>query len=229
MNRTRQHLAFLAATCAALAGTPAFADTVEMKTTTHGHQWIDTSLTGVEAVAQFVAERNGQTFYTYCTDVWQPFNFNVAYTEYFVAPTDSANGFTQRQANLLGNLYAVADNGHTAIVDTLDETVGFQLAVWEIMNETSGHLTVSMGADQGLFYVESGATDAQVALANKYLSEAEATDQSTFTVTRLASKDHQDMMLVQEVSAVPEPSTYAMILAGLAVMGTVAKRRKPAR
>ncbi len=35
-------------------------------------------------------------------------------------------------------------------------------------------------------------------------------------------------MLLTSVSAVPEPETYAMLLAGLCVMGAVVRRRKDA-
>ncbi len=42
-----------------------------------------------------------------------------------------------------------------------------------------------------------------------------------------ADKDYNDMVIrVESVVAIPEPETYAMLLAGLAVMGFVARRRQ---
>jgi hypothetical protein len=122
---------------------------------------------------------------------------------------------------LLGKLYTVADNGGSARVDTLNETVAFQLSVWEIINETSSTLRVS-GSNKGAFFAESGATASQLALANEWLEAVGETRSSAFSVTRLHSDGHQDML---SVTAVPEPSTYAMLLAGLGAMGFISRRR----
>ena len=222
-TRPRLTLAAAAAFVAALAAGPAAADTVKMLTTTYGHQSVDTSLTAKEAIGQYQGQLNGKTFLTYCTDVFEPFAFNTTYTDYFVAATGSANGFTAKQADLLGKLYTVADNGASAKVDSLNETVAFQLAVWEIVNETSSKLSITNDSNRGLFYVQSGATSEQMSLANSWLGKAQAATSSSFQVTRLASKGHQDFLTVSQV---PEPSTYALMCAGLGAMAWVARRRR---
>ncbi len=221
MNRPRFAATLAAFALAATAALPASADTLKLLTTSQGHQNVDTSMTGLEAVGQYVAQWNGSTFLTYCTDLFEPFAFNVSYTDYAPAATGSAGGFTARQADLLGRLYTVADNGGSAKVDTLDETVAFQLSVWEIINETASSLRVS-GSNKGVFFAESGATSNQLSLANGWLDAIGDARSSAFSVTRLHSNGHQDMLTV---TAVPEPSTYAMLLAGLGAMGFISRRR----
>lgn len=41
--------------------------------------------------------------------------------------------------------------------------------------------------------------------------------------------DYDDMVVTAQVTAVPEPETYAMMLAGLGLMGTIARRRNKAK
>lgn len=207
---------------ATLAAPAAHADTLKMVTTTYGHRDVDTSMTGVESIGQYVAEWNGTTFATYCTDIFEPFAFNTTYTDYRIVPTGGDGGFTTRQADLLGKLYTVADNGMDSKVDSLDETVAFQLAVWEVMNETHSKLRVS-GTERGAFYVESGAPSAVVNLANSWLRAAQQLGSSDFNVVRLVSKGSQDMMLV---SAVPEPGTFGLMGAGLAAVAALLRRRR---
>lgn len=40
------------------------------------------------------------------------------------------------------------------------------------------------------------------------------------------SKTHSNSVFVMDVSAVPEPATYGMLLAGLGLMGMAVRRRK---
>ena len=139
-------------------------------------------------------------------------------------PNGEAGGFTTKQADTLAKLYAIADNGKTTKVDTLNESVAFQLAVWEVMNETSGKLSIT-GANKGAFYLEAGANSAVIKLANSWLSATNNDIATNFRVTRLVSNGQQDMIVVNEV---PEPSTYALLVAGLAAVGFTARRRKAA-
>lgn len=227
----RLHSAFassLLALAAATAVAPAAADTLVMTGTTYGSQNVDTSMTNWVGAGQFAAKLNGVSFATYCTDIYEAFAFNTVYSSYYVAPNGTSGGFTLSQADMLSKLYTVADNGVTAKVDTLDESAAFQLAVWEVMNETSSTWKLS-GTDRGAFYVESGATSNQLTLANSWLQQAATSATSTFDVVRLASKGQQDMILAKPVSPIPEPSTYAMLLAGLGAVGFMAKRRRAAR
>jgi PEP-CTERM motif len=219
-------LGTLAAACAALCmATSAQADTLRMTSTSFGHLDVDTSMSGMEGIGQYTAQWNGKDFTTYCTDIFEPFAFNVTYDNYRLIPNGEAGGFTTQQADTLAKLYAIADNGKTTKVDTLDESVAFQLAVWEVMNESSGKLSIT-GANKGAFYLEAGANSAVIKLANSWLSATNNDIATNFRVTRLVSNGQQDMIVVNEV---PEPSTYALLVAGLAAVGFTARRRNAVR
>lgn len=215
----------VAAIVSACAAAPAMADTVTMT----GFQWgaapgIDTSMSGTVSVGQFKGKHNGIDFVTYCTDIFESFSWNTTYNNYFVAANGSTYGFSNAQASMLGKLYTVAD----ALVDTADEAASFQLAIWEILYDSS--YEVRNMAGRGNFYVESGGNSGHQTRANAWLAAAGALGGSQFNVVRLASVDaprmndgSQDFILV---SKVPEPGTPALLLAGLAGVGYFARRRR---
>jgi PEP-CTERM motif len=218
-------LAAVAALVTGFACASAAADTV----TISDFKWgaaphINTSMSGTVGVGQFKGKHDGVDFVTYCTDIYEHFHWNTTYTNYFVAPNGSTHGFTSAQATLLGKLYTVAD----ALVDTADEAAAFQLAIWEALYDSSPEVSDVTG--RGTFYVQGGGNLDHQTLANQWLAQAGALGSSHFNVVRLASVDaprmndgRQDFILV---SKVPEPATPALMLAGLAGLGLLARRRR---
>jgi hypothetical protein len=125
-----------------------------------------------------------------------------------------------------------------------DLSLSFQLALWELYNDDATFATTTSGklaVNNNLTYSSStgqwrgnGVGDhvgADVIVTNAYDMLAAAQDTSlkytqTYTFTRYTGTG-QDFVIAKAdtVSPVPEPSTYAMLGLGLAVVGFTARRR----
>lgn len=153
------------------------------------------------------------SFYTLCVELSQP--FAPLPNTYTPEANGSANGFTAAQADGLARLFQVSNfqSSNGGSVDTDMEFIALQLAAWNVMYDTDADVTM------GSFRLASNNNGAN-GLANQWLSAAAALSGTTFTVGKLHSPTEQDL-----VTSVPEPSTYALMLAGLAGMGFVARRR----
>ena len=127
--------------------------------------------------------------------------------------------FAAAKANALSKLFTGAGFNSwasaTDAVDTSVERVGLALAVWDIF--TDGALDFNAGMFRATN--NDGFGGAAVAFAqNAY---AVGNTGMAGDLVLLQSDEFQDMVI-----AVPEPSTYALLLAGLAGVGFVAGRRQ---
>lgn len=104
--------------------------------------------------------------------------------------------------------------------------LGFQLALWELYNDngslTSGSLafgTAGNGSELSKAVLNTAAgmlataQNSAIAIDNK------------FSFTRYAAAGAQPVVTATAISPVPEPATYAMLGAGLALVGWAARRR----
>lgn len=93
--------------------------------------------------------------------------------------------------------------------------------------------------DRGSFYVQeylgsgysnsNGKTAAFAGLANGYLNDAGSySGRDLFAVTKLSNGSYQDYVTVTALP-VPEPTTYALMMAGLLAVGFVSNRRRQAK
>ena len=112
-------------------------------------------------------------------------------------------------------------SGRSAEVDSAVEQAAFQIALWEIRYEAAGNaFDTSSGAA-----VFSDAGDDARSLAQTYLNGLPGYSNS-FEVNVLKSDYNQDVVFAAPVH---EPSTYALMLVGLAAVGFVARRRRQAQ
>jgi hypothetical protein len=143
----------------------------------------------------------------------------LAYSfDYNVLPSGGNSLFSStpvvdtRVANLYSNYYANS-------LTSASNAATFQLALWKIQ-ETNCGLTCA-----GDVYSTTPAGDIRLGLANTW-ANALPVGASSWSVTKFYKDDGATFLVAQAVPAVPEPETYAMLLAGLGLMSVVARRRK---
>ena len=152
------------------------------------------------------------SFATFCLEPFQHLTTPWVY--------DNSGVFTVSQSSALSKLFTGAGwqswNYAADSVTTDVQRAGLQLGVWEIFNDTSGLFNLTSGSFQVGNDAFSGAA---IAFANTAYA-AGNTSLAPYLI-RLTDPVKQDLVI-----AVPEPTTYALMLAGLLSVGFVARRRR---
>jgi PEP-CTERM motif len=239
------------AVAALFAAQPAAADTIELNnfwagsgTTTinfTGVNWHDGStVTGLNVSGGSGGFKTydlttdpGKTkgFQSWCVDIFHSFNFVVDSLDILKPANVALAGSTatlptvlsSTEATDLGRLYTE----HHAAIDSTNSTAtneaAFQLAVWEIVNERSGTYSLAGG--------NFTATGTGSALATTWLNDLSTASTSAYTaniwtVGSVLTTGHGYSQDVAVFTPVPEPETYAMMLAGLGLLGFTSLRKK---
>ncbi len=166
------------------------------------------------SAGEFVGTLNGNSFQTYCTDLFQSFSLGTTYTDYTVVNGVTAWG----AAKSLDLDRAVSNFMAFGTPHNAAESAAAQAIIWEIIYETP---STSYDLATGNFKASSsdGATQGLLSGINWAALPATAVK---YHVDQLYSRSHQDFLVI---TAVPEPETYAMMLAGLGLMGVIGRRR----
>lgn len=157
------------------------------------------------------------SFYAYCIDLYQSFPGipSGAMTGY-VGVAGAANTFAVDTGGFGGNAVAISNRLSQLLtyalplVQTSGDSTALQLAIWNVVYDSDNSVS------SGTF----AATSAYNAGANSFLTSSLNTN-GTVAINVLHSATQQDFV----ITPVPEPSTYALMLAGLAGIGFVARRR----
>lgn len=191
--------------------------TYERKKDWWGRSYYDSENVGSAGSLSFSTKQPSiGSFASYCVELEQMTSSN--WTSYRLAE------FSQPVASGLAHLYQVANNSPT-IFNSASGSAAFQAAVWEIVNEKSGTFSLSGGSFMGNFSNSFYVTDSTTQQANAWLSAVNSfSGPELYKAQKYVSASAQDLLVI---TAVPEPETYAMLLAGLGVMGVVARRRRP--
>lgn len=207
---------------AALAGTAAHASTLTFNGFEYGSRPISTTNPSVSALAGEFNMTNadtGESFLAYCIDLLTSISFGNSYSYDFFDPDTRLPG-----SDIVSNLQALY-SGNYAGVDTRNESVAFQMAIWEIAYETDASAGLNVGT--GSFGVSSNSTETNT-LANQYLGNLDFSSEKyllTFWDGEAGRRHGQDLVSAQPI---PLPASAFLLLGGLGGLAAMRNRRKKA-
>jgi hypothetical protein len=160
----------------------------------------------------FLTDAGGNSFTSWCVDIFQRTNFGQTVNDYSL--TDGASALGAARSDALGRL---ATHAYASVTDAANSGA-FQLAIWEIVNETSGN-PYNLGAGN---FRASDVSNGSRALAQSWLNNLGSLNRYAVNVWR--SRTRQDLAVFERVS-VPEAGSLVMLSLGLLAAG-VARRRQ---
>lgn len=162
----------------------------------------------------FLTDAGGNSFTSWCVDIFQHTHFGQTVNDY--ALTDGATVLGAGRADALGRLATQS----LASVSNAASSGAFQLAIWEIVNETSGN---PYSLTSGNFRTSS-VSNGSLALAQGWLDNLGSLNQYAVSVWRSGSR--QDLAMFDRVT-VPEAGSLTLLGLGLVAAGLARRRRAP--
>lgn len=214
-------LAMAALVCAAA---PAMAQPVTFTGFANGAQAVRVDLTPNSPFESYTLQAggfstvyNGASFVSYCVDLfqWLP-SFGTADNSYRQV---SGSSFFGSRLDAVSRLFS----GFSGAATTPLASAAFQLALWEVAYESApGAYSLTTG--NARFSDANSADGNAITLAQSYLNNL-GSQSNSFQVSVLQSAGRQDVVFA---TPVPEPSTYALMFAGLMGVVFIARRRSKA-
>lgn len=158
------------------------------------------------------------SFIGVCIDLNQTIGVSGLYSGYTAVSAVSYLG--QPKVNLLSQLY---QNYYSSMLTSGGgaNAAAFQVGVWEIL--VDGNTSNFANFTNGDFKVTSALTSQMNTLQTALNTFDTGTNFANWNFAVLTNKDHQDILVA--IDPVPEPGTWALMLAGLGLMGFVSRRR----
>jgi hypothetical protein len=166
------------------------------------------------SVADDANGRNARSFIAYCAD---PFHYSTtSYNDFFNAPVTTA--LPGRAADI----QKLFDGYYGATIGSNSDAAAFQLALWEIANDDknlgTGVVKTTTSTD-GTLFTKAGTILRDFSSYNGPQFYSLTLYQVNRTIPNFAGQDY----IV--ATPVPEPGTWAMLLAGLVGLGGMVRRR----
>lgn len=217
MKRTLKSLSALTLLASlALVSTQSFAQTASVSFQgTNTGQSLNLTLPAAGTGSYYSGSLNidvgGTPFVAYCID---PSQFATGTSLQYNVSSVLAPPFSGAQANWISNLYSQS----YATTGTATNSAAFQLALWELANDDG---LLNGGTVQA---TNLSGTAEGLAASMIYNAQNTAAGPTQYSLTLYTNSVKQDYLVA--VTAVPEPETYAMLLAGLGLMGFTVRRRR---
>jgi len=185
---------------------------------------------GTYRAGEYLGTLDGQSFSSFCTDVYQPLSFGptYGYERLTVDQTQQLWGNAPYSETIYNpNSYSLVSKLFTTAYSTVNNSTtsaAFQYALWELLYEKSGNYTIG---DNGNFWL-SGTNAAATEQANTWLASISSaaddyTIQSLYSGGQQVPASRQDLVIA---TPVPEPQTYALALVSLGIVAGYARRKR---
>lgn len=165
-------------------------------------------------------EGTGDVFQTFCIELSQYIQQGQTYNYSLFQASDPSNGLGSVE-DYVGRLYT---NAFDLIGNVSARAAAFQLALWEIVHETSGVYSLNSGSFQ---VVSTGNANSEL-WASSYLNSLDSWT-SNYTMNIIRSDTQQDQLIVggqNGPTPISEPATLGLFGLILLCIGVLSRNRR---